>query len=248
MSDVRESLARATQRHPTTPRTARLSVSDLDYHLLPGEAPSEPTAAELHGQACEFWQTFWSAELAAHQAFTLPLDREDLLRQNFITVLTQRSSVVGLHAYSLWNSENEPLASHAYFRKYFPPAAIDRLSALGMQRLMSMEYWSVAFDWRPARTRISLGVILALLGLRLAIERGVDAVVTAVRADRGGANVAFDTGARPLHESIRVFSRPTELVYWTPDSIRPSKHLLENAWAETLWTQRMNHTHYTHCT
>lgn len=222
--------------------TSREWLHDLKYFILPGKPPVDFRHRSLHKETYKFWKSFWTAALERVEARPTLLRSDDFFRQEFIAVFLHCDQVIGLQAYTRFHLDDDATRNHSYFRKYFEEADWNRLNDLHLNHVMTMEYFSIDPEWRASRLKVSLGFVMAMLGLRLARAVDVEGVLTAARVEVSAANMAYELGATTLRGGLQIFGKATDLVYWTIDAIRPSRHIYENELAELFWSQRIDTT------
>jgi len=213
---------------------------DFEYILLPGKVGSEFEATALHNELFDFWNEFWGEVLLEVTGERRRLTADDFLRQDSFAVLMYQNQIIGIHAYSFFNLSSIASAQHSYFEKYFNKNFLKALQTGNFQNIMTMEYFSVAKDWRAKRIGISLAKLIVVLGLRLARECNADGTITAARADVPAANIARNLGAISLVDPIEIHTKPTELMLFPKDCAEPEASEFKD-YLNYLWHSRVNY-------
>lgn len=218
-----------------------LKSSDFEYYLLPGKAPVVGLDINLHNELFAFWREFWTETILEVTGERRKLNTDDFVRQDCFAALKHGGKIVGIHSYSFFNITADASLDHSYFQKYFSNSFVTALFNRNVSSVMTMEYFSVAKEWRGAKTKVSLAKLLVAMGLRLAAQRQVDGTITAARADVPAAKIASSLGALPLVDPIEVHGKPTELMLFPVDAVREPDDLVFKSWINDLWARRIDY-------
>lgn len=131
------------------PETTQTNLDLLQYYVLPSANPPKHLV-EIHNAIFKLWHSVWT------QTFReLGLDpsvlHDEFLRQDFITSICHGDQPVTVHLYSFFAIDCLAARQHKYLDGNYPEAYFERLRALDVRHVMSMEYMTVHPGWRRAR-------------------------------------------------------------------------------------------------
>lgn len=181
----------------------------LSFHLLHGK-PEDAEQAALNDRVYRFWKTFWNGVYRSVGGSN-EVVADDFVRQDYISTYLDGDDVVALHAYTFLDVRFLAQREHSYFTQNFTEAGLRAVQKLGLQKIMTMEYFSVAPQWRSRELGMSLASIVCGVGMRFAQSLGVDGVVGSARADVGVDKIGKAFGAETVHR-ITAHNRPTDLM------------------------------------
>ncbi|MGZ3696096.1 MAG: hypothetical protein ACXWQO_18780, partial [Bdellovibrionota bacterium] len=139
------------------------AASAYQYYLLPSANPPAHLAGR-HNQIHKFWKESWLEVLQQLKAETNQLD-DDFLRQDFIASICTDAEVVAVHLYSIFALDTEASCAHRYLKGNYPPEFFEKLKAMGVRTVMSLEYLTVNPNWRKSQGAIHMGAVTGALGL-----------------------------------------------------------------------------------
>jgi len=205
-------------------------LAQLRYFLLGSEH------SDVRDSAYRFWKSFWTDVYRAVGNDEGPHD-DDFHRQTYLSVITENDEVVALHTYTIFDLASEADRNHSYFRRYYSTDAIDALRRSGVKRAMTMEYFSVNRDWRSKHVGMSFASVVAGLGVRLAQNIGVDAIVSAARTDVGADRIGKAFGAETV-ATTQVNGVNTELLVFHRDAMHAHADATIEQWVQHFWDRR----------
>lgn len=210
----------------------------LRYYQLPGKPPFDYPQRDLHDRVYAFWKDFWTRVYKANGTDQKPKP-DDFLRQNYVGVIEHAGNLVALHAHSFYNLACAGSWEHSYFTGYFTETYLAYLRERGLNRVMSMELYSVSPDWRTAKLGVSLAAVMIGLGLKLARDRKVDAAVGVARSDVGVDHLVQEQGARIVGEDIRLYNTPCKQILFHADSMHPHPDEKVRGLVDHFWKNRI---------
>lgn len=215
-----------------------LLKKSLSYVILPGRPPLDFAHRQWHDRAFRFWKTFWT-EILKENRTAEHVRVADFFRQDCVTLLVHDEEVIAMHTYTFFDLTLAGTKEHEYFERYSQKFLQD-LRRRRVSRVMTMEFFSVARQWRGSQVGVSLASVLAGLGLRIAKEAGVDATISVARADIGAAKIGHDFGAVSLDTKVMVYNTPCDLVAFLPEKLHPHPDPVVNDLVDHFWRVRLD--------
>lgn len=160
------------------------------------------------------------------------LDSGDFFRSHNAGVLTYQDEVVAFNLFTNFNFQLHAHRDHPYFQSLDPEVIDAVISKSG--KVMTMEYFTVAPQWRKQNREIHWGEILAGLGLNYMdqspVELGVGTPRTDIKVDqmceRLGASIRGYVNKMNYECAIVVFEKKQERLFDNP---------LTRHWVNRLW-------------
>jgi hypothetical protein len=217
-----------------------LDTETFRYRLL---ARPEPRAAgagsdeqiEDYNRVYLFWRDFWTRVFRANGSSAVPT-ADNFRRQGQIAVLEHAGQIAGLSMHSRFDLRLVADREHSYMGIY-DDRFLKPLRERGVASVMTYEYLTVPPEFRRSLIGVSLGAVLIGLGLKLAVEAGVDAVIAPARRDVGVHRLAHDQGAVSLVEDISMHETPCDLIAFYRERIRLPHDPVQAALIERLWSE-----------
>lgn len=214
------------------------NFSDLSYTLLSGDPARNGASARLHDETFVFWKDFWTS-LFRSVGSSQQVNPDDFRRQNYLSVFTAGEKVVALHTYTLFDLAYRSERDHSYFTRYYSESALAAIQAAGVRKAMTMEYFSVAPEWRSKQIGVSFASIVAGVGVRLAQSLGVDAILSVARTDIGVDRIGKAFGAEAVG-TLSAHNTPVELLAFYKQRLHPHADPTISRWVEHFWNARRN--------
>ena len=209
---------------------------DLNYRILNTRSvlgsPDEP----LYNQVYDFWKNTWKTifeKVGSPEAWLA----DDFYRQDYIPVLTYRDEIVAAHYYTVFDTRDPSLKDLRYF-SIFPQSSIDWLDSNQFSKIMSMEFLTVAKNWRKGSGNISFAEVLIALGFNLMIEQNFDASVGVAVKGTGVDLMAQRLNCDLLTEDIKRGNLQCCLVAQTADNVIKHPDFVSAALIKHLWENR----------
>lgn len=186
------------------------ALNALQYFVFDGRQAVDGFIKE-QGLLYETWKKGWEGtfqELSSDAQVVSP----DFIRQSIVAGLfLNRSEVIGLQAYSIFNLNWNAHLEHPYFKTY-PPKVFEILKNEGVQQVMTMEYLYVNPDWRRSVVGISLADVICSLGLRLFAASSAQAITSVTRNERKVNEMLYRKGAKCLASDLNLHNVAVDII------------------------------------
>lgn len=216
-------------------------LSKLQYYVLTGKPEYDSPFKQIHDQAYSFWAEFWQKILLANQT-TDKINPDEFCRQSFVTVLANRDGLAGMHCYTMFDLSRRADREHSYFKRYYTEKSLKALEEKGAARILTMEYFAVDKQWRSGKLGLSIGAVMACLGLKISREIGADAVISAARSDNASAKIGHSLGAINLDSDVMIYNTPCDLICFYPENIKFPADLSTRRLIDLFWANRIDTT------
>jgi hypothetical protein len=150
-------------------------LKKLKYTILTQESVKDPALYNLYCEAYEFWKKTWKnifTKVGSPEAWS----GDDFFRQDFIPVIMYDGKIIALHCSTVFFLKNPCLKDIKYF-SIFSSQINEWMDKNKVQDLMSMEFLSVAKEWRVTRSGLSFAEILIGLGSKIVKLNNIDAAI-----------------------------------------------------------------------
>jgi len=210
----------------------------VGYYLLKGKHfAKDKLERDAYELASTFWLKFWNDLFRKNGAS--PVFYDELLRQDYMSVIIHQGKVVGMQCYSIYDLSIPAFASHPYFSKYYPMEFWQTLKSRGVSDyIMTLEYMAINPEFNVRQTRIQFASILLDLAVFVAKSLNVGAVVTAARKDVPASNIVVKHGGEVVIANIDLHNTPCDLICMLPENFTLSVRGTEQDLAHTLWMNR----------
>lgn len=165
------------------------------------------------------------------------LDIGDFFRCHNAGVLTYQDEVVAFNLFTNFNFQLEAHRDHPYF-KGLDPSVIDAVIAKS-GKVMTMEYFTVAPQWRKQNREIHWGEILAGLGLNYMDNSAVELGVGTPRKDLKVDQMCARLGAT-IHGYVNKMNYECAMVVFEKKETRDFENPLTRHWVNRLWKKYEN--------
>lgn len=209
-----------------------LPASHNDFHL-------DPQQKELLSRLREYWMEFWTNLYKSLGGSDVP-NFEEFDRQDKITALMYKNSVVGMHLLKGYTPDD--FTTHPYFQPY-DTSFFAGLRARRVRRIQSLQYFMVDPKWSRKNTGVNFGAVIAALSLKQHVKNGFDASITIARRDISVTDTAKKFGFIELSESTKLHCVPVSLVACFQPTPFPEEDV--NKLADYFWSTRIDVTETT---
>ncbi|WP_413292750.1 hypothetical protein ACLSU7_15125 [Bdellovibrio sp. HCB185ZH] len=208
----------------------------IQYHLFNPRSLSADTI-KLSNDVYELWKTVYKEVLGKVGE---PLNPDDFHRCDVIVALTDDSKVFGFHLYSSFDLRSNALRDHHYM-KAFDDIIIGKFKALGINNMMSMEYLTVAPEYRSRSSDVNWSEIIIALGSRVMEAGPWDCLVGTARRDLNVRRKAAKSGTNYFGSVIKM-NYECEILMTKSGAVQPLSDPKAAALVDKLWSEKMNHT------
>ncbi len=130
-----------------------LQINDLRLVVLPSHIKGPNPPIELYNKIYSFWKSIWTETLEKMQL--PPLDKDEFLRQDYMSAILQNDEVIACHLYSICDFRSQM----TWESRYFSPIESE-LKAYAKKHninsILTQEYLSIAPHVRKQKSQFSL--------------------------------------------------------------------------------------------
>lgn len=214
---------------------------DLDYTIITGKDLFDRQPTELHNKAYAYWKAFWRNVFKDNGLQGDVLRKEDFLREDFITILSHKGEIAGMHLYCQFDLELEATRDHVYFMHNYGSQFTGQLRENGIRNIMTIEYLTVDPAWRKSKVGASLGHVFCALGAQIASYLEVDAAVSACRMDVGANEMLAKCGGISYGKTD-LYNTPVEYMVIPRNLNHPHSDPLVAGLVDHYWSNRVDLT------
>ena len=213
-----------------------MNLNDLNYSLIAGKGPFTSQERSTRNAIFEAWLTVWS-EVYGKDDANFRLASDDFLRQDLISCVSVGGKVAALHFYSFFDVQCQASLNSKYFQ-FFNRHYLNELDSRKVQSVMSMEYFTVAKEFRKSQLGFSLAQAVAQMGTYLFAEVGVDAIVAPARNDLRVNQMAYELGFSCIEKDTIQRGFKCDLIACFKNEERRSPDFSVNRAADFMWERR----------
>jgi|GEM_PF-3011603 len=152
------------------------SVDKFKYSILDkNNVFGDSHATDLYNDVYRYWKKTWQKillEAGSPQTWSA----DDFFRQNYINVITFENEIVAANCSTVFNLKSSCVRDTKYF-SIFNQKVYDWLENNHTEKLMTMEFLSVAEKWRESSMGFSFAEVLIGLGSKMLEEQNLCAAV-----------------------------------------------------------------------
>ncbi len=208
----------------------------IQYHLFNPRELSADTI-QLSNDVYELWKTVYKDVLGKVGE---PLNPDDFHRCDVIVALTDDNKVFGFHLYSSFDLRSNALRDHHYM-KAFDDIIIGKFKARGINNMMSMEYLTVAPEYRSRNSEVNWSEIIIALGSKVMEAGPWDCLVGTARRDLNVRRKAAKSGSNYFGSVIKM-NYECEILMIKRGEVRALEDAKAALLLEQLWAEKKNHT------
>jgi hypothetical protein len=219
-------------KEPNTPR--------FQYRLMQVSGPDcSPDERDLKNKVYKTWEGIWREVFGAvGQADALSPD--EFYRQKILALITnEQSEFVGMHLYTFFDLNSLPDRNHSYFDG-IAEFSFERIKAMKMMRIMSMEYLTVSPDWRKSKSGISWSDVIIGLGQKVLSLSTFDAVCGTPREGVGVDKATDRLGWITIQPEIKKYDYVCSLVACARPNFKDHPDQSIQQLIDELWTNRID--------
>ncbi len=205
-------------------------MQDFHYDILPLHHVCE-SKRDLLNCIFEMWeQTFGSVVSQAGYH----LDFSDFFRCHSVGVIRYKNEVVGFNLFTVFDLNLNSHLRHPYVA-HLNESTVISLKERQCTRLMTMEYFTVAFSWRRKYRDIPWAEILTGLGLQYMDQSPAHAVLGTPRTDLKVDQMCLRLGAIPIQNSIQKMNYECAVMLFEKEPKRHFQNQTTHFWVKRLW-------------
>lgn len=217
-------------------------LNDFQYKILSKYSLSDSEDRSDYEQAYRFWGNTWReifASVGSPEAFLV----DDFYRPDIIPVLKYKNQIVGLICSTIFNTQNPCVFDMRYF-SIFNPTALSWVFERQPKSIMSMEFLTVAPEFRKNEMGFSLAEVLILLSFIYLNEQQIDMAVGVAVKVAGVDKLATNLSAHVIGYDVKRGNLVCNLLGQVKEGVslhHPNKEL--DLFAQNLWSRRNHSTH-----
>lgn len=206
-------------------------MGKFQYHLF-NPRDLNPETVKLSNEVYRLWRAVYSDVLGKVGE---PLNADDFHRNDVVVCLTDNGKVFGFHLYSVFDLRSEALCDHHYM-KAFDALTLQKFRDRGIRTIMSMEYLTVAPEYRSRSSGMNWSEIIIALGSQLMQESPWDCWVGTARKDLRVRQRAEKSGTT-YFGSVMKMNYECEVLMTQKGEVSPlpdpeMRSLVDRLWAE----------------
>lgn len=209
---------------------------NLTYYIFPGTYKKNDFYLIIHNQLFSFWYYNWS-KVFGSLANPIEIKSSDFRRQTYIGALIDTSNeIIGITLHTVFNLNALADCNHHYFTTNYSDQFLTELKKRQLTQVMSIEYLTVAENYRKRESGFSAAKYLVALSHRLQRYVGVEASISTCRKDVQVDKLEMQFGGQPLNPPGIIYGVETQnLVTYTNNLLEP--HAL-TANIDSIWNKR----------
>ena len=153
----------------------------LEYHFFENKAFIDDFSTEVRKKAFALWQTEWEMIYKSLESKKLPT-AEDFQSYDLVNCLFSNNEIVGLTGHRFINLQ-DPISYETEFVKSLGKEFLDKISHLGLTRLMTFETLLVSPQYRKSCYPVPVSLILTHLANMIFSRTPAHSIVAAGRCD-----------------------------------------------------------------
>lgn len=215
--------------HPINPADIQLTIIDSRYvHRF-----EDSLGHALYEKAYVLWKDFWT-EVYLSQGAEYKPSPDDFWRQDHVAILHHREKIIAMHLYSFFDFRFAVDKQHHYM-DFFDAETVAGLQKRHINRVMTMEYFTVAEEFRKTKVGVPYALILGRCGIRFMKESCAQAIIAPARKDNKVDKMSYSVGFKPLKENVILRGFPCDLIvfekqFTTISATEDVQLLVDNYW------------------
>lgn len=177
-----------------------MDYSKINYKIFSGRNYLQHGELEIRNKSFEVWNSVWK-KVYEEKEEGFKLSSDEYSRQDLICALTYESQIAALHLYSFFNLASAPDMKSHYFN-FFSDYYINELKSQNVKSVMSMEFLTVAPEFRKTNFGFPTGSLICELGTRVFGLTKADAIVAPARVDVKVNQIAYDIGFTCIEKAV----------------------------------------------
>jgi hypothetical protein len=223
------------KNHPAGDCVGYPNILDFRFELMPAKW-NKHIDLKKYNQVFQCWHEQWQETLSTlqpgHQLYS-----DCFTRQDCIATLFYKEQCISLAFLRQIDLGVELNLKDSFF-KFWTAAATEKIK-LNYSAVYLCSNFTVHKDWRGAIGKIRIKkLLMGLILMHLQKQNDVEAILAAVRCDRGMHNLSYEFSARAIEQNVKSpFNDFVDLVVYDRNEIDLgdsfSKNLVEQIWMST---------------
>jgi hypothetical protein len=209
-------------------------MSDFRYEIIPLHHVSS-SQQELLNRVFDMWESIFGSVLndAGEE-----LDLADFFRCHSAGVISHKDSIVGFNLFTLFDINLNSHLRHHYIA-HLDAQTVQSLKERKCTRLMTMEYFTVGFEWRRKLRDMPWAEILTGLGLQYLDQSPAHAVLGTPRVDLKVDQMCERLGATALQTPIKKMNYDCAVILFEKMAYRQFLNPTTQTWVKELWKNHL---------
>ncbi len=185
---------------------------------------------DLLNRVFDMWdQTFTQVARKNQQI----LDPGEFFRSHHVGVLMFEDEIVGFNLFTFFDLSLLATTRHAYFQA-LGTCSPTRLNSEKIKRILTMEYFTLAPQWRRQLQETPWGEIITGMGLKFLDKSSADAVLGTPRMDLRVHEMCYRLGAYNFQDPVKRLNYECAVVLFPKVAQRTFSHPLTRLWVKNL--------------
>lgn len=200
------------------------------HYLLLNLHHHDPAHTPLINRVFEMWESTFAKVMdqADHE-----LEPDDFFRSHQIGVLMFHDEIVGFNLFTLFDLSLLSTARHRYFQS-LGSCSPARLNSNKVNRVLTMEYFTISPSWRKQMRETPWGEILTGLGLKVLDHSSADAILGTPRMDLKVHEMCYRLGGYDFQEPVERMNYKCAVVLFPKMMQRCFVNPLTRHWVKKL--------------
>jgi hypothetical protein len=161
------------------------------------------------------------------------LDPDEFFRSHHVGVLMFDDEIVGFNLFTLFDLGLLATGRHKYFQG-LGACSPGRLNSSNVNRVLTMEYFTITPQWRRQMREAPWGEILTGLGLKVLDSSTADAVIGTPRIDLKVHEMCYRLGGYDFQEPVQRLNYPCAVVLFPKETQRTFVNPLTRHWVKNM--------------
>jgi hypothetical protein len=196
----------------------------------------ETQHTELLNRVFEIWEKTFTGIAKTNE---VALDPDEFFRSHHVGVLMFHDEIVGFNLFTMFDLSLLSTTRHRYFRG-LGDCSPGRLNSKQVNRVLTMEYFTITPKWRKQMKETPWGEILTGLGLKFMDSSSADAVLGTPRIDLKVHEMCYRLGGYDFQEPVDRMNYKCAVVLFPKEEQRTFVNPLTKHWVRNLSSKLVN--------
>lgn len=209
---------------------------NLSYYIFPGIYKKNDFYLTMHNQLFSFWYYNWKKVFSNLNNF-VEIRSGDFRRQTYVgALITSSNEIIGITLHTVFNLNSLADCHHHYFTTNYSDQFLIELKRRKLTQVMSIEYLTVAENFRKRELGFSAAKYLVALSHRLQRYLEVEACISTCRKDVQIDQLEMQFGGQLLNPPGIIYGVETQNLVTYSNNLREPLSLAPNI--ESIWNKR----------
>jgi hypothetical protein len=215
-----------------------INPNDFKYVILSGNATDHAEFIHIHNDVYALWKSVWTQVFQDLKIDSSQL-ANDFFRQKYIGALYYKEQVAAVHLYSRFSLKSQAAQEHSYFQQNYPREFFDKLQAMNISEILSMEYLTVSPHFHFKKLGLSLAELIMALDFRLFHNTDAMALIAPARNDFKISHKAYKHGCICLVPNVVNHNVSCDLIAGIRGQLRDSDDPELCKLVDAIWEERL---------